>query len=103
MSYVGSELGDIVYMIEFPLWAFDPLLLEGVGDWLVRGEDDEVARFQHVAEMLYGFVHGQQLAVVRAVFLLGRVEFLEKKKRGTARRSQLVAEVCQPWRTSRRL
>jgi hypothetical protein len=34
---------------------------------------DEVARFQHVAEMLYGLVDGQQLAVVCTVFLLGRV------------------------------
>jgi hypothetical protein len=40
------------------------------------GEDDKVARLQHVAEMLYGLVDGQQLAVVCAVFLLGRVEFL---------------------------
>jgi hypothetical protein len=37
---------------------------------------DEVARFQHVAEMLYGILNGQQLAAVCAVFLLNRVEFL---------------------------
>jgi hypothetical protein len=35
------------------------LLLEGIGDWLVVCEDGEVARFQHMAEMLYGFVDGQ--------------------------------------------
>jgi hypothetical protein len=35
-----------------------------------------MSRFQHMAEVLHGFVDGQQLAVVRAVFLLGRVEFL---------------------------
>jgi hypothetical protein len=40
------------------------------------GEVDEMARFQHMAEMLYGLVDGQQLAVLCAVFLLGRVEFL---------------------------
>jgi hypothetical protein len=40
------------------------------------GEDDEVARFQHVAEMLYSLVDCQQFAVVCAVFLLSRVEFL---------------------------
>jgi hypothetical protein len=34
-------------------------LLEGVGDWLVVSEDGEVVRFQHVAEMFYGFVDGQ--------------------------------------------
>jgi hypothetical protein len=34
-------------------------LLEGVSDGLVVGEDDEVSRFQHTAEMLYGFVDGQ--------------------------------------------
>jgi hypothetical protein len=42
----------------------------------VFGEDYEVARFQHVAEMLYALVDGQQLAVVSPVFLLGPVEFL---------------------------
>ena len=45
---------------------------------LMVGEDDAVARFQHVTEVLYGFVNGQQLAVVCSVFVLGRVEFLEK-------------------------
>jgi hypothetical protein len=37
-------------------------------------EYDEVTRFQHVAEMLHGFVDGKQLTVVGAV-LLRRVEF----------------------------
>jgi hypothetical protein len=36
-------------------------LLEGVGNGLVVSEDGEVARFQHIAEMLYGLVDGQQL------------------------------------------
>jgi hypothetical protein len=62
-------------MIELPLWAFVALLLEGVRDGLVVSEDDEVARFQHMTEMFYGLVDGQQLAVVGAVLLLGRVEF----------------------------
>jgi hypothetical protein len=44
----------------------------------VVGEDGEVARCQPMAEMLYGLVYGQQLAIVGAVLLLGRVEFLEK-------------------------
>jgi hypothetical protein len=52
-----------------------PLLLEGVGDGFVVGEDDEVARFQHMAEMLYDLVDDQVLAIVGAVLLLGRVEF----------------------------
>jgi hypothetical protein len=30
----------------------------------VVGEDDELMRFQHVAEMIYDLVNGQQLAVV---------------------------------------
>jgi hypothetical protein len=43
----------------------------------VVGEDDEVVRYQHVAEMLYGLADGQQPTVVCAVrvFQLGRVEF----------------------------
>jgi hypothetical protein len=39
-------------------------------------EDDEVTRFQHVAEMLHGLIDSQQLPIVGAVFLLCRVEFL---------------------------
>jgi hypothetical protein len=39
-------------------------------------EDDDVKWFQHVAEMLYNFVEGQQLTIVGAVLLLRRVEFL---------------------------
>jgi hypothetical protein len=38
------------------------------------GGNDEVARFQHVSEMLYGLADGQQLPVVGAVFLLGWVQ-----------------------------
>jgi hypothetical protein len=37
-------------------------------------EDAEVARFQHVAEMLCGLIDDQQLAVVSIVFFLGGVE-----------------------------
>jgi hypothetical protein len=44
--------------------------------------EDEVTRFQHVAEMLHGFVDGQQLTVVGAVLLLRRVEFLLKEGEG---------------------
>jgi hypothetical protein len=40
----------------------------------VVGEDDELARFQHMAEMLCGLLDGQQLAVVCAVFLLGWIQ-----------------------------
>jgi hypothetical protein len=39
----------------------------------VIGEYDEVTRFLHVAEMLYGLVYRQQFAIVRAVLLLGWV------------------------------
>jgi hypothetical protein len=45
-------------MIELPQLAFVPLLMEGVGDGLVVGED-KVEGFQHMAEMLYGLVDGQ--------------------------------------------
>jgi hypothetical protein len=48
----------------------------------VVGEDNEVMCFQHVVEMLYGLVDGQQLTVVCSVFLLGRVEFLGKESEG---------------------
>jgi hypothetical protein len=46
-------------VIELPWLAFVLLLLEGVGDGLVVGEDDEVSRFQHMVEMLYSFINGQ--------------------------------------------
>jgi hypothetical protein len=38
--------------------------------------EGEVARFQHVTEMLHGLVDSQQLSIVGVVFLLGRVEIL---------------------------
>jgi hypothetical protein len=41
-----------------PQRAFVPFFLEGVDDGLMVGED-ELARFQHVAELLYGLVDGQ--------------------------------------------
>jgi hypothetical protein len=40
-------------------WDKCSLLPEGVGDGLVVGEDDEVAPFQHMEEMLYGLIDGQ--------------------------------------------
>jgi hypothetical protein len=72
---VCHELGDKIKMVELPWGAFVPILLEGVGDGLVVGEDGEVASFQHMAEMLYGLADGKQLAIVGAVLLLGRTEF----------------------------
>jgi hypothetical protein len=48
----------------------------------VVGEDGKVARFQNVVDMLYGLVDGQQLAVVSAVFLLGRVELFGEESVG---------------------
>jgi hypothetical protein len=45
-------------------------------------EGDEMARFQHVAEMLYGLIDGQQLAVGCTVFLLSQVEFLGEEGEG---------------------
>jgi hypothetical protein len=62
-----------VKMVELARCTFIPLLLEGICDWLVVGEDGEVTRFQHVAEVFYGFVDYQKLSVVGAVFLLGSV------------------------------
>jgi hypothetical protein len=61
--------------LELPRRAFVPLLLEGVRDTLVVGKNDEMTRFQHVAEMLHGLVDCQKLSVIRAVFLLSRAEF----------------------------
>jgi hypothetical protein len=52
-----------------------------VGDRFWVGKDDEWC-FQHVAEMLYGLVDGQQLADVCTVFLLGRVEILGEESKG---------------------
>jgi hypothetical protein len=76
---VCRELGDKVKMVELPRRAFVPLLLEDVGNGLVVGEDCEVVRFQHMAEMLYGLVYGQQLAIVGAVLLLGRIELFREE------------------------
>jgi hypothetical protein len=41
------------------LWDFPRKPLEGVGDRLMVDVDDEVARFQHMTEMLYGLVDDQ--------------------------------------------
>jgi hypothetical protein len=48
----------------------------------VVGKDDELARFQHVAEMLYGLVDGQQLVVLCTVLLLGRVDLPGEESEG---------------------
>jgi hypothetical protein len=49
---------------------------------VVVGEDDEVAHFQHMVEMLYDLVDGRQLPVISSVFLLARVEFLGEENEG---------------------
>jgi hypothetical protein len=49
---------------EFSWEAFVPFLPEGVGDRFVVCEDAEVAHFQHVAEILYGLIDDQKLAVI---------------------------------------
>jgi hypothetical protein len=68
---MGRELGYEIQVAELLRWAFVSLLLKGVGDGLMIREDDEVAAsFQHVSEMLHGFVDSQQFAIVGAVFLL---------------------------------
>jgi hypothetical protein len=54
------------------------LCWKALGNGLVVGEDGEVARFQHMAEMLYVFVDGKQLAIVSALLLLGRIEFFRE-------------------------
>jgi hypothetical protein len=59
VPYISCELGNEVQMVKLPWLAFVPLLLEGIRDGLVVGEDDEVTCFQHMAEILYGFVDGQ--------------------------------------------
>jgi hypothetical protein len=38
LSYVGSELGCEIEVVELPRGAFVPLLLEGVGDRLMASE-----------------------------------------------------------------
>jgi hypothetical protein len=63
-----------IEVINLPWRAFVPLLLEGVCDGLVIGENGEVTRFQHVVEMLHGLVDCQQFAIVCAVLLLGLVQ-----------------------------
>jgi hypothetical protein len=45
-------------------------------------EDDEVTRFQNVAEKFHGAVDIQQLPIVGAVFGCARLSFLEKNASG---------------------
>jgi hypothetical protein len=78
MPYVCRKLSDKIKVIVLLWRGFGPFMLEGVCDGLVVGEDDEVARFQHMAEMLYGLVDGQLLTVV-AVLSLARVKFFREK------------------------
>jgi hypothetical protein len=47
----------------------------------VVGEDGEVARFKHMAEILYGLVDDLELGIVDVVLLLGRVEFFFREER----------------------
>jgi hypothetical protein len=75
-------LYDEVEVIKLPWRTFVPLLLEGVCDWLMIGEYDEVTRFQHGAEMLHGFVYSPQFAIVRAVLLLGWVQLPREEGEG---------------------
>jgi hypothetical protein len=49
--------------------------VEGVGNGLVVGKDDEMSSFHHMAEMLYSIVDREQLAILGAVTLLGCVKF----------------------------
>jgi hypothetical protein len=62
VSDIGRELGYEVKMVNLPGRAFVPLLLEGVSAGIMVRED-EVARFQHVAEMLHGLIDSQQLPI----------------------------------------
>lgn len=48
----------------------------------IVGEYEEVARFQHIVQMLYGLVYGQQFVIVCALFLLGRVKILGEESEG---------------------
>jgi hypothetical protein len=45
-------------------------------------ENDEVACFQYVAEMLHDLLDSQQFAIVSAVFLLCQIEFLGEEGEG---------------------
>jgi hypothetical protein len=91
LSYVGGELGYEIEVVELQRREFVRLLLEGVGDGLMVSEDGEVARFQHVTEMLHGLVDSQQLSIVGALFLLGWVQLPGEEGEGAARRCRHVA------------
>jgi hypothetical protein len=69
-------------MVKLTRRTFDPLLLEGVGYRLVVREDDELAGFQHVAEMLHGFVDRKQLPIICAIFLFRRAELSGEEGEG---------------------
>jgi hypothetical protein len=82
MPYVPRELGYEIDVVELLRWASVLFLLEGVGDGFMVSEDDELARFQHVAEMLLALVDSQQPSIVGALFPLGRVQLLGDECKG---------------------
>ena len=49
-------------------------LVEGESELFMVREDGEVPGFQHVAEVFYGFVDGQEFPVVCSVLLLRRAQ-----------------------------
>jgi hypothetical protein len=47
-------------------------------------EDQEMASFQYVAEVLHGLVYSQQFAIVSAVFLLCWIELPGEESEGVS-------------------
>jgi hypothetical protein len=69
-------------VVELLQWAFVLILLEVVDDRLAVSEDDEVACFQHEADMFHALIDSQQVVIVGAVFLLGWVTILGEECKG---------------------
>jgi hypothetical protein len=89
MSYVGSELGNKVKMIELAKGTFVMFLSEGESERFVVREDDEMSSLQHVSEMFHGLVYSQQFAIIGAVFLLRCIEL-------SGEESERLPVVCDP-------
>jgi hypothetical protein len=66
VSYIGSELGYEIEIVELP-WRTSCFCWKS-----------------EVAEVLHGLVDGQHLSIVGAVFLLGRVQFLGEEGEGVS-------------------
>jgi hypothetical protein len=82
MSYVGSEQGNKVKMIELARGTLVMFLSEGESERFVVREDNEMSSLQHVSEMFHGLIYSQQFAIIGAIFLLRCIELYGEESAG---------------------